>query len=44
MQVDDILGRLEKVRKSGQRWIARCPAHDVGRPRKAEAIAKESNR
>ena len=32
MQVDDILGRLEKIRKSGQGWIARCPAHDDSHP------------
>ncbi len=32
MQIDDILGRLEKIRKSGQGWIARCPAHDDSNP------------
>jgi hypothetical protein len=28
MTVSDILGRLERVRKSGTGWVARCPAHD----------------
>ncbi len=25
---DDLLGRLEGVRPSGEGWVARCPAHD----------------
>ncbi len=27
MTIDDLLSRLEGVRKSGRGWIARCPAH-----------------
>jgi len=27
-QADNILAQLQKVRKSGQGWIARCPVHD----------------
>ena len=32
MQIDDIIERLEKVRQSGQGWVARCPAHDDRNP------------
>jgi hypothetical protein len=28
--VDRILSKLERVRQSGQGWMARCPAHDDG--------------
>lgn len=31
--IDDLLSRLDKVRKTGPgRWIARCPAHDDKSP------------
>ena len=30
--LDDFLSRLDKVRKMGQKYIARCPAHVDGRP------------
>jgi hypothetical protein len=33
MSIDNILGRLQKVRKSGaDNWIACCPAHDDRKP------------
>lgn len=33
MNPDHLLSRLERVRQIGPgRWIARCPAHDDGRP------------
>ena len=28
MTVDEILGRLERVKRTGAGWIARCPAHE----------------
>ena len=28
MNVDELLGRLEGVRRSGRGWSARCPAHE----------------
>lgn len=30
--IDDILAMLDKVQRAGNGWIARCPAHDDGRP------------
>lgn len=31
--IDDLLSRLDKVRKTGSgRWVARCPAHDDKHP------------
>lgn len=30
--IENILNRLEKVRKSGSKWQARCPAHDDRSP------------
>ena len=30
--IDNFLSRLDKVRKLGKHYIARCPAHDDGRP------------
>lgn len=30
--VEEFLGRLDRVRRSGGGWTARCPAHDDGRP------------
>ncbi len=33
MRVEEILGRLDKVRRTGERnWIACCPAHDDKSP------------
>ncbi|HEV8104887.1 MAG TPA: hypothetical protein VGP69_14245 [Gaiellaceae bacterium] len=32
MTVDEFLGELERVRKSGPGWIARCPAHEDRSP------------
>lgn len=33
MTADTLLGKLDRVKKTGTgRWIARCPAHDDGRP------------
>lgn len=33
MKIDLIISRLEKARSTGREtWIARCPAHDDGRP------------
>lgn len=32
MNVQAILSRLERVRRSGGQWIARCPAHDDKTP------------
>jgi replicative DNA helicase len=32
MHITDFLDRLEKVRKNGRGWTARCPAHEDGRP------------
>ena len=32
LPVERIIGLLEKVRKSGGGWIARCPAHPDRRP------------
>lgn len=30
--IEIVLDRLDGVRKSGRGWIAKCPAHDDGRP------------
>ena len=30
--LDNFLSRLDKVKKLGKHYIARCPAHDDGRP------------
>lgn len=30
--LEDFLLMLDKVKKVGDKWIARCPAHDDGRP------------
>ena len=30
--IDQFLGMLDGVSRSGKGWIARCPAHDDGRP------------
>lgn len=27
--IDNLLQRLDKVRKAGKGWTARCPAHEV---------------
>jgi putative DNA primase/helicase len=32
MAIDDLLSRLNGVRKTGRGWSARCPAHDDRRP------------
>ena len=32
MTVDEFLGELERVKKSGPGWIARCPAHEDRSP------------
>jgi hypothetical protein len=33
VQVEDLLGRLKKVKKTGQdKWIACCPSHEDGSP------------
>ena len=32
MTIDEVLRRLEGVRKSGHRWIAKCPAHEDHHP------------
>ena len=32
MQVEEVLNRLERVRQSGNRYVARCPAHDDHSP------------
>ncbi len=33
MQVDELLARLSKVKKTGPgKWMARCPAHEDGSP------------
>ncbi len=31
-QVDVVLDRLERVRRSGGGWVARCPAHEDRSP------------
>ena len=31
-QVDVVLTRLERVRRSGDGWVARCPAHEDRSP------------
>jgi hypothetical protein len=28
VNVEDVLSRLERVKRSGEGWMARCPAHD----------------
>jgi len=30
--IEDFLSMLDKVTKSGKNWMARCPAHEDGRP------------
>ena len=30
--IEAILHRLEGVKQSGKKWMAKCPAHDDGRP------------
>src|SRR5215472_2959966 len=32
MTVDDLLSRLDRVRRTGNGWIARCPAHEDHSP------------
>jgi len=32
MTLEDLLARLDGVRRSGRGWMARCPAHDDTRP------------
>ena len=32
MTAEDILDRLDRVRRSGRQWVARCPAHDDRNP------------
>lgn len=32
MDIESVLSRLEGVRPSGDRWLAKCPAHDDKRP------------
>ena len=38
MTIDEFLARLEKVRKSGNGWLACCPAHEDRSPSLAVAI------
>ena len=39
--LDNLLDRLDGVRRAGKGWIARCPAHDDGNP--SLAIAEGDN-
>ena len=32
LDIHDFLDQLDKVKKHGKAWIARCPAHEDGRP------------
>ena len=32
MDIHELLGKLDKVKKSGQGWVALCPAHDDENP------------
>lgn len=39
--LDFILGRLEKVKKSGSGWVARCPAHEDRNPSLSVTAAED---
>jgi hypothetical protein len=39
--LDVVLGRLEKVRRRGEGWIARCPAHADRRPSLSVGVGKD---
>ena len=32
MTVDELLGRLDRVKRNGSGWVARCPAHEDRNP------------
>src|SRR4051812_17557261 len=38
--LDEILGRLSKVRKSGKSWSARCPVHSDKNPSLGVTVSK----
>jgi hypothetical protein len=41
MTIEDVLQRLDRVRKSGRGWMARCPAHEDRSPSLSVRVADD---